>query len=124
MLFSIEKTKDMDRQEFTETLRNIVTNSIEEYDRLGPDTQLSINPVTKYISVDTGGEIDAEIADADEVVEIGAGAERPEQEDADDYQARQNPDFYTLSSLVKRDEKGTLIPDNEAINRVITTYFS
>lgn len=124
MLFSIEKTKDMDRQEFTETLRNIVTNSIEEYDRLGPDTQLSINPVTKYISVDTGGEIDAEIADADEVVEIGAGAERPEQEDADDYQARQNPDFYALSSLVKRDEKGTLIPDNEAINRVITTYFS
>lgn len=123
-MFSIEKTKDMDRQEFTETLRNIVTNSIEEYDRLGPDTQLSINPVTKYISVDTGGEIDAEIADADEVVEIGAGAERPEQEDADDYQARQNPDFYTLSSLVKRDEKGTLIPDNEAINRVITTYFS
>lgn len=114
----------MDRQEFTETLCNIVTNSIEEYDRLGPDTQLSINPVTKYISVDTGGEIDAEIADADEVVEMGAGAERPEQEDADDYQARQNPDFYALSSLVKRDEKGTLIPDNEAINRVITTYFS
>lgn len=113
----------MDKQEFIETLNNIVSNCIEEYGKLGPDAQLAINPITKYITVDTGDDIQYDIADADEAVETAAGAERPEQEDADDYQTRQNSDFYPLIELIKRDDSGHLIPDREAVERVIMTYF-
>ena len=123
-LFLIKNWKDMDKQEFLETLNNVVANCIEEYAQLGPDAQLSINPVTKYITVDTGDDIQYDIADADETVEMGAGAERPDQEDADDYQARQNPDFYPLIELIKRDDKGHLVPDQEAIDSVIAAYFT
>lgn len=113
----------MNKQEFAETLRNIVSNYIEEYNEIGPDAQIAVNPVTQYITVDTGNDIQYDIADSQEAVEEAAAAEDARDADAADYQARQDPDFYALSGFVVRDKNGLLHPDVDAIDRLINTCF-
>ena len=117
------KPKIMDKEEFIETLKNIISNSIEEFNELGPQAMLAINPVTHYITMDAGDDIQYDIADADETIEDGAAAQEPEEEDSTDYQASQNPDFYSLRSFIKRDSKGRMVPDEKEIEKVIAVYY-
>lgn len=113
----------MNKDEFAETMRNIVAGYIAKFYEIGSEAQLSINPVTKFISVDVGNNIQSDIADAEEAVEEAAGAENPVDEDFSDYQAEQNPDFYPLRSFVISDGSGAHKPDDKAIVQLIDRYF-
>lgn len=113
----------MTKEKFTETLRNIVSNYIDNYNEIGADALIGINSVTGYISVYVGDDIQSDIADSVEAIEEAAAADNPEAEDAADYQAKQNPDFYALSRFIERNPDGNLKPNTRAISHLVTTYF-
>lgn len=104
----------MERQEFIDNVKRIVANY--EMDRLEmtEDPQLRINPLNLHMSVSTAKEMQNEIAYTDEDIEVGAAAEGDLYESADDYEAKQDPDFYPLRELTK----------DGAVERLADTYFS
>ena len=112
----------MTREEFINTVRNQVAVCAENVDLERDNAQVRVNPVTLDVMVVNGSDFMAEIADSDEAVEDAAAAERPADKDATDYQVAQNPDFYAVSRLVRRDG-GKVVTDDEAIERVASLYF-
>lgn len=89
----------MERQEFIDNIRRIVANYIQDRDEMTEDVQLRINPMTLHSSVVTAQEMQNEIAYTDEDIEANAAAEGDETESSDDYEGKQDPDFYPLRQL-------------------------
>lgn len=103
----------MNRQDFIDNISRIVANYTENRDEMVDDPQLRINPMTLYASVVTAQEMQNEIAYTDEDIEVNAAAEGDASESADDYEGKQDPDFYPLRTLLT---KG-------AINSLADIYF-
>lgn len=103
----------MDRKDFTENIKRIVANYEEDRAEMGPDPQLRINPLSLHASVVTAAEMQNEIAYTDEDIEAAAAAEGDETESSDDYEARQDPDFYPLR----------LLTADGAVDRLADKYF-
>lgn len=90
----------MDKKEFIENVKRIVSNYADNRDEMQNDPQLRINPLTLHMSVVTAAEMQNEIAYTDEDIDAAAAAEGDATESADDYEARQDPDFYPLRDLL------------------------
>lgn len=91
----------MDKTEFIENVKRIVSNYSENQGEMGDDPQLRINPMTLHMSVVTAQEMQNEIGYTDEDIEANAAAEGDETESSDDYEGKQDPDFYPLRELLK-----------------------
>lgn len=113
---------NMTREEFTNAVTELVTQYIETVDRFDNNPQLRVNPVTFAIDLATGNDLLEEIAYSNEAIEEAAAAERPASEDAADYQAAQNPDFYPLRSLVRINSEGEDRVDEKAVENVAANY--
>ena len=87
-----------------------------------PGLKLSINPESLFVSVITEDEMLSDIADSNEAIEDAAAAERPESEDAMDYQVTQNPDIYPVADFEKSTPTGQVVLDMEAIRAVAAKY--
>ena len=79
--------------------------------------------VNDYINYYVGSDEDPQIRVNPAVVEEAAAADDSAAEDADDYQAAQDPDYYTVRSLVLTDSKGNARADAKAIEALAATYF-
>lgn len=104
----------MDKKEFVENIKRIVTNYEGDRSEMGDDPQLRINPLSLHASVVSAKEMQNEIAYTDEDIDAGAAAEGDETESSDDYEEKQDPDFYPLRELTGPD----------AIQKVADTYFN
>lgn len=91
----------MDKQAFIENVKRIVGNYVADRNEMSEDPQLRINPMSLHMSVVTADEMQNEIAYTDEDIEVNAAAEGDESESSDDYEGKQDPDFYPLRELLK-----------------------
>lgn len=103
----------MERQDFINDIKRIVNNYLQDRNEMTDDPQLRINPMTLYASVVTAQEMQNEIAYTDEDIEVNAAAEGDESESSDDYEGKQDPDFYPLRTLV----------DDSSIQSLADIYF-
>lgn len=99
----------MTKQEFTDNIRRIVANYTADAAEMSSDPQLRINPLSLHASVVTAQEMQNEIAYTDEDIDASAAAEGDATESADDYEARQDPDFYPLRTLLSEDSIANLV---------------
>lgn len=113
----------MKREEFIAAVGRLVELYLENESSFDDNAQLEVNPALMHFTIVNGSDMLNSIAESDEIVEQGAGAERPEYEDADDYQASQNPDYYPVVTLIARDSEGVVHPDRCAIHVVASRYF-
>lgn len=90
----------MDKTEFIDNVKRIVANYAENRDELTDDPQLRINPLTLHMSVVTAAEMQNEIAYTNEAIDAEAAAEGDQTESSDDYEEKQDPDFYPLRTLL------------------------
>lgn len=89
-----------------------------------PNAQIRVNPELKLVDLLSGKQFQQAIGFSDEVIENGAYGEGDETSSADDYQASQDPDFYPVSTLVKKGVLGELLPDMDAIQKLADNYFT
>lgn len=114
----------MIRQEFTTTLNRMVQKYIENFTMYDSNPQLRVNPATLEMTIINGRDMMLELAENDEVVEAAAGAERPDEKDADDMQVRQNPDFYAVKTQLLEIHKGEEpTPSARGIADIADVYF-
>lgn len=111
--FTEHKQIIMDKQEFIDNVKRIVKVYSENTTELTDDPQLRINPMNLRMSVVTAAEMQNEIAYTDEDIDVNAAAEGDESESSDDYEAKQDPDFYPLRQLL----------NDNAIEDIAKNYF-
>ena len=112
----------MKNEDFTTTLVDIVQDFIDNFDRYDSDPQLRVNPQEKRAMVINGRDLYDEVEDSDEAVENAAAAEGAENEEAMDFQARENPDFYPMRTLLTTDKKGRTVPNIIRIEAIAEKY--
>lgn len=112
----------MTRKDFEEAITKLVNLYIGDFERYDSNPQIYVDPATMFVDLVNGSDFYRNIEDSDEAVENAAGADRPESEDADDYQVRRNPDFYPVKTLFKVSD-GVGTPDAEAISVLAAKYF-
>lgn len=113
----------MKKDEFKEAVKGLVYVFINNQDMLGKDAHLRVNPELLTIDVVKEQDCLAGLADSEEVIEDAAYAHGAETEDASDYQASQDPDYYPMKTLVMKDAEGQSIPDDRAIEELAKNYF-
>lgn len=113
----------MTRQEFKTSIEGQVKKYIYLKDSYDPNAQIRVNPDLLLVDLLSGKEYLQGIAFSDEVIENGAYGEGDATENADDYQAKQDPDFYPVEKLVKKGDLGELIPDYKEIDHIVENYF-
>lgn len=114
----------MERSTFIDTMVNLVRKYESDPDMYEPNAQIRVNPVSLMPFIIDGKELLDEIEDNDENVEDEAAAERPEAEEETDYQASQNPEFYSVADLLKPLPSGGHEIDMDAIQAIADRYFS
>lgn len=114
----------MKKEEFTDAVRDIVQNYIDNFYRFDSNAQLRVNPELLTVEIEGGNAFLDDIGYSDEVIENAAYAEGDATESADDFQASQNYDYYPVSTLIKHDgARNSAHPDHEAIEKVADKYF-
>lgn len=91
---------NMDKQEFIDNVKRIVSNYAQNRDEMTSDPQLRVNPLSLHMSVVTAQEMQNELAYTDEDIDAEAAAEGDMTEASDDYEEAQDPDFYPLRTLL------------------------
>lgn len=112
----------MNAKDFKRTLTECVQEYIDNFDRFDANPQLRVNPVSKRVDLVNGSDLIAEIEDSDEAIEDAAASQGMENDDSTDFQVKQNPDFYSVKSLLE--PKGNSdIPSEKAIDKIVAEYF-
>lgn len=112
----------MDAKEFKGHLVDAVQMYIDNFDRFDSNPQLRVNPVSLRVDLVNGSDLIAEIEDSDEAVEDAAASQGMANDDATDYQVKQNPDFYPVKKLLQPDGN-TDVPSEKEIDRIVREYF-
>lgn len=115
----------MTKEEFVGRITDLVNNYIEYYTGgKGDNPQIRINPASLYTTFVADRDQLLDIGYSDEAIEEAAAADDAAYADAMDNQARQNPDYYPIKSLVITDDSGKQRPDSNAIEAIVNTYFN
>lgn len=112
----------MTRDELSDTIAITIKEYVGHDNNNGPGLKLSINPVSLFVSVITQDEMLSDIENSNEAVEDAAAAERPELEEATDYQVEQNPDIYPVDRLLKMSATGFYDVDMDAVRKIAAKY--
>lgn len=112
----------MKKSEFKEAVTGLVWVWINNQELQGKNAQLRVNPVLLYVDFLTEKEFQDSLAYAQEAIENAAYAHDAAQYEAADNSAAQNPDYYPMRTLVKKDEEGKTVPDPEAVEKVASNY--
>lgn len=105
-----------------EKITRLVNEYIENFDRFDSNPQIRVNPATLSASLVNGRDMQLEIEDNDEAIEDAAAADGLETEDAADFQASQNPDFYAVKPLLSSKTANKTTPDAPAIRHIAANY--
>ena len=113
----------MKKETFISTLTDLVRNCLNNTIGTNLNTHIRIEPTSGRITLVGTEEMLTEIANSEEAIEEAAGVEGDSSEAASDYQAKQNPDFYTVSEPITK-RNGKVEPDKKAIEDIATLYFA
>ena len=114
----------MTRQEFSDRITDIVNNYITYYIAgRGDDPQVRVNPQSLYTDLVADRDHMLDIGYSDEALEEAAAADTESYAEAMDSQARQNPDYYAVKSLITLGKDGKPVADTGAIEAIADTYF-
>lgn len=113
----------MKREDFEKALSDLVQEYIDNFDRFDSNPQIRVNPELLYVEAIDGRAMLEGIGDSDEAIEDAAYAEGDETMSASDFQAKENPDFYPIKSLLKPNGPHSSIPDKDAIAKIADNYF-
>lgn len=112
----------MTRKEFKDAITHAVMQYTKAPEFFDANPQLRINPATLEVISVNGKDYYKEIEDSDEVIENEAAADGDATEDAEDFQASRNPDFYSIKEYVITDNSGNMEPDMKAIDKLAAQY--
>lgn len=112
----------MDKQQFIDSAVRCVKEYLAHPDRYGQNSQLQVNPETKFVSMVDGYTFMANIEHSDEAIEAAAAVDGDAAEDAGDYQASQDPDFYAVDSLLKVNADGLTVVNEKEIEKIADLY--
>ena len=112
----------MKREEFIKAVKELVQEYIDNFDRFDSNPQIRVNPELLYVEAIDGSAMLEGLGDSDEAIEDAAYAHGDETMSATDYQAKENPDFYPIKSLLKPSGTHTSIPDEVAIEKLADNY--
>ena len=112
----------MKREEFVKAISDLVQEYIDNFDRFDSNPQIRVNPELLYVEAIDGSAMLEGIGDSDEAIENAAYAHGDETMSSTDYQAKENPDFYPIKSLLKPVGESKSIPDPEAISKLADNY--
>ena len=113
----------MKREEFAKAITDLVQNYINNFYQFDSNAQLRVNPELLYVEIENGNAYLDDIGYSEEVIENAAHAEGDATESASDFQASQDYDYYPVSTLIKHIDARTAVPDPEAIQKIVSTYF-
>lgn len=113
----------MTRKDLISTITTLVGRYIDNFDSFDSNPQIKINPDTLHVLLVNGSDMYKSIEYSDEVIEEAAAAERSETEEATDFQAERNPDFYAVKKLLHCVADNKVEPDGEAIEAIADIYF-
>lgn len=113
----------MTRKEFSDNVTGIVRLYLDNTFDFDSNPQLRIAPGTYDIDIVNGSEMLADIEDDNETVEDAAAAEGASDQDGTEFQARRNPDFVAVNSLINRNPGGRPQLDPEAIEQLVNSYY-
>ncbi len=112
----------MKNEELKAKILDLVEQYIQSFYDYDSNPQIRINPALDRVMLVNGSDMLTAIADSDEAIENAANADGAETEDATDYQAAQNPDFYPVKKLLLTLKDGKVVPDKAAIDRIAKKY--
>lgn len=112
----------MDSKQFKGILTDAVQMYIDNFDRFDSNPQLRVNPVSYRVDLVNGSDLINEIEDSNEAVEDAAASQGMESNDATEYQAKQNPDFYPVKKLLQP-MGNTDVPLEKEIEKIVKAYF-
>lgn len=112
----------MKKDAFIESVADAVQLYLDNFDRYQPNAHIRVNPVSLEVMLISGADMLAAIADSDEAVEDSAAADGEMTEQAADYQASQNPDFYPVGDYIEVVSAHEAHPDRVAIARLAEKY--
>ena len=113
---------NMTREELIERIKHAVDQYAKAPEFFDANPQLRINPATFDVVAINGRDELEGIADNEEAIEDEAAADGAETEDATDWQAAQDPEFYSIKEYVVKDASGRLTPDVKAIEKLAASY--
>lgn len=112
----------MTRDELIKAISHAVTLYVDSPEYFDSNPQLRINPATFDVVAVNGKDAYSDMADSVEAIENEAAAQGDETEDATDWQADQNPDFFAIKNYVIKEPNGKLKIDSEAVARLAESY--
>lgn len=113
----------MTREEFITAVAGQVKKYIDLIDEFGDNAQIRVNPPLLYVDLLSNKQYQQAIGFSDEVIENAAYAEGDETMSSEDYQATQDPEFYPVSTLIKKGTLNEMLPDYQAIEKLADRYF-
>ena len=113
----------MKRDEFTNSVAEVVQNYIDNFYEYDKNPMLRVNPDLKLVEVENGYGFREDVGYDDEVIEEAAAAEGDASESSTDNQAKQNGDYYPVREFFTVDGEGKGSVDKAAINRLADRYF-
>lgn len=114
----------MTRKELISEITTLVGRYIDNFDSFDSNPQIRINPKTLHVLLVNGSDMYDDIEFSDEAIEEAAAAQRAETEDATDFQAEQNPDYYAVRPLLRKGADNKVQPDAAAIEAIADIYFN
>lgn len=114
----------MKSDEFKKNIIEAVNTYIGNFDRFDNNPQLRVNPATLAVTLVNGSDMLTAIGDNDEAIEAAAASHGMANQEAADFQVTQNPDFYSLKTLIKATPDGGTVPDDKAVDAIVKTYFT
>ena len=112
----------MTQKQFIDSARVAVEKYLSNPGAFDENTQLTVNPVTSFFGLIDGRDYLAGIAQTQENGEIAAAADRPDSEEAADYQESQDRDYYPVRGFIKVTSDGRRVADIEAIEAAAAKY--
>lgn len=112
----------MKREVFVDMIVDLVNEYINYGDDVDPDMMIRVNPSNLAAVMVDSRVMQQEIAYSDEAVEAAAGVEGDASESATDMQAREDPEFYKVKSLIITEANGSRRVSREAVERIADDY--
>lgn len=116
--------KKVTRQEFVNSVNEVVQNYIDNFYDYDANPMLRVNPDLLLVEVENGYAFQKDLGYSDEVIEDAAYAEGDATMSNTDNQAKQNYDYYEVRGFIAVDAEHQGHVDEKAVNALADKYFA
>lgn len=112
----------MTRNELIDRIGDAVFRYLDDFDQFEPNPQLTVNPVTLYADVVSGGDMLKDLAEGDEAIEDAAASEGAASDEYTDRQVHENLDYYPIRQFLHVRKGHPTVANPDAIARLAARY--